>query len=114
LTDSTGSYDFGTGGDFTTVPFEITQVRVSHNGGNEIEMIRMSREDYHRLPNKTTEGYPTQWFYDRQRDDGTLYLWPEPDDGNYDITFTYRRRIMDIDAGSDDYDLPPEWEEAIV
>lgn len=114
LADSTGSYLFGTAGAFTTVPFEITQIRISHDGGNEIEMFRMSRDEYYRLPNKTNEGYPTQWFYDRQRDNGTLYIWPEPDDALYDLTFTYRRRIMDLDSGPNNFDLPPEWEEALT
>lgn len=114
LADSDGSYTFQAAGDFTTVPFEIKQIRISHDGGNEIEMTRLSREEYYRLPNRTTEGYPTQWFYDRQRDGGTLYIWPEPDDALYDLTFTYRRRVMDIDAGTDNLDIPPEWQWAIV
>ena len=114
LVDSDGDYVFGSGGSFTTVPFEITQIRISHDGGNEIEMVRLSRDDYYRLPNKTTEGFPTCWFYDRQRDNGTLYIWPEPDDSLYDLAFTYRRRIMDLDAGADNFDLPPEWEMAIA
>lgn len=114
LVDSDGDYVFGSGGSFTTVPFEITQVRVAYNSGNSIEMFRLSREEYYRLPKRTSEGFPTQWFYDRQRDNGTLYVWPEPDDGLYAITFTYRRRIMDMDAGADDFDLPPEWEKAII
>jgi hypothetical protein len=114
LSDSDGSYTFQAAGDFTTVPFEIKQIRISHDGGNEIEMTRISREDYYRLPSRTTEGFPTQWFYDRQRDGGTLYIWPEPDDALYDLTFTYRRRIMDMDAGTDNIDLPPEWEWAVV
>lgn len=114
LADSDGSYTFQAAGDFTTIPFEIKQVRISHDGGDEIEMTRLSREEYYRLPNRTTEGHPTQYFYDRQRDGGTLYIWPEPDDALYDLTFTYRRRIMDLDAGTDNFDLPPEWEGAIV
>ena len=114
LADSDGSYSFAAAGDFTTVPLDITQVRISHDGGNEIEMTPLSREDYYRLPNRTTEGFPTQYFYDRQRDNGTLYIWPEPDDSSYDLTFTYRRRIMDIDAQTDNFDLPPEWEKAIT
>ena len=114
LADSDGSYSFASGGDFTTVPLDITQVRISHDGGNEIEMTRLSREDYYRIPTRTAEGYPTQYYYDRQRDSGTLYIWPEPDDALYDITFTYRRRIMDMDASANNIDLPQEWHLAIV
>lgn len=114
LANATASYVFGSGGAFTTIPFEIVQVRVSHDGGNEIEMIPLSRGDYYRLPNRTTTGHPTQYFYDRQRDNGTLYVWPVPSDADYDITFTYRRRIMDVDAGVDNLDIPPEWEWAVI
>src|SRR5687767_12785726 len=38
LADSDGSYTFGAGGDFVTVPFEIVSIRISHDGGNEIPM----------------------------------------------------------------------------
>jgi hypothetical protein len=114
LADSDGSYSFAVAGDFTTVPVDILQVRISHDGGSEIEMNRLSREDYYRIPTRTSEGFPTQYYYDRQRDSGTLYVWPEPDDALYDLTFTYRRRIMDMDAGSNNFDLPQEWYDAIV
>ncbi len=114
LVSSQAAYTFGAGGDFATIPFEITQVRVSVDGGNEIEMTRLSREEYYRLPSRTSTGFPTQFYYDRQRDDGSLKLWPAPNSSNYDITFTYRRRIMDVDVGADNADLPPEWEEAII
>lgn len=113
LSEGAASYTFGSGGAFTTVPFEITQMRISINDGNEMEMLRLSREDYFRLPNKTSTGHPTQFYYDRQRDNGKLYVWPAPSD-DYDLAFTYRRRIMDIDDGTNHLDLPPEWEDAIT
>lgn len=111
---ATASFLFGSGGAFTTIPFEIVAVRISKSGGNEIPMTRMSRADYFDLPNKTSTGTPTQFFYDRQRDSGTLYVWPVPADATYTITFTYRRRIMDVDAGTDNLDLPPEWQWAVA
>lgn len=114
LADSDGSYSFAAAGDFTTVPVDIQQVRISHDGGSEMEMTPISRADYYRIPTRTTEGYPTQYYYDRQRDSGTLYVWPEPDDALYDLTITYRRRIMDMDASSDNFDLPQEWYMALV
>jgi hypothetical protein len=113
LVASTPSYLFGAGGAFTTVPFEIVDARI-YRGSVDMQMTRITREDYYTLPNKTATGYPTQWFYDRQRDNGTLYVWPAPDTTAGTFKFTYRRRIMDLDAGVDNFDLPPEWETAIV
>lgn len=107
------SYDFGAGGDFATVPFEILDMRINR-GGNDLPMNRLSREEYYALPNKTNHGYPTQFYYDRQRDGGTLYLWPTADTGLGTLKFTYRRMIMDVDSGANDFDVPQEWMEALV
>jgi hypothetical protein len=109
LVASDKDYTFQAAGDFTTVPFEISHMRVVKSSGNYIEMRRISRQEYYRLPNPTSTGFPTQWFYDRQRDGGVLYVWPVPDASDYSVAFTYRRRIMDTDAGTDNLDIPPEW-----
>jgi len=113
LVQSQASYSFASGGDFTTVPLDLMQVRITRNS-TDLEMFEISREDYYRLPDKTSEGYPTQWFYDRQRASGTLYVWPVPDVTAGTLKFTYRRTIMDMDAGANDFDLPQEWHEAIA
>lgn len=113
LTQGNVDYTFGTGGDFTIVPLEITSVRINR-GSNDIPMFRLSREDYFDLPNKTTQGYPTQFYYDRQRSGGTLFVWPAPDVTAGTLKFTYRRIIFDLDSSSDDMDLPQEWLEAIM
>lgn len=106
-------YAFGAGGDFTTVPLDIADMEINR-GSNDLPMFRLSREEYRALPNKTTQGYPTQFYYDRQRAGGALYVWPAPDATGGTLKFTYRRIIMDMDAGPDNFDLPPEWHDAIV
>lgn len=113
LTAADGSYTFQSGGDVTTVPLDITHMRITRSS-IDLELTRMTREEYQSLPVKTTQGQPTQWFYDRQRDSGTLYLWPVPDSLAGTLKFTYRRRIMDMDSGSNDFDFPQEWYEAIT
>lgn len=113
LVQSQESYSFAAAGDFTTVPFDIVQMRITRNS-TDLEMYELSREEYYRLPNKTNEGYPTQFFYDRQRSSGTLYVWPSPDSTAGTLKFTYRRIIMDLDASSDNMDLPQEWYQAVV
>lgn len=106
-------YAFGSGGDFTTVPLDITDVRITRLS-RDLPMCRMSREEYYALPIKTNQGYPTQFYYDRQRDSGTLYVWPAPDTALGTIGFTYRRYLMDLDTQTNNIDLPKEWYEAIV
>lgn len=113
LVQSQASYTFQAGGDFNTVPFEITDMRITRNS-TDLPMFEMGREEYFALPNKTTEGYPTQWYYDRQRDGGRLYVWPAPDATAGTLKFTYRRVINDMDASANSLDLPQEWHEAVV
>jgi hypothetical protein len=113
LAQGDADYAFGSGGAFTTVPVDILDMRINR-GGNDLPMCRMSREEYFCLPNKTTQGYPTQWYYDRQRQGGTLYVWPVPDATAGTLKFTYRRPIMDLDAGPNDFDIPQEWFDAVV
>lgn len=113
LIQGTVSYLFGVGGTTTTIPFDINSILITRNGV-DLPMDSMSRQDYKDLPLKTTQGFPTQWFYDRQRDNGTLYVWPAPDVTAGVLTVTYRRRIMDVDTTADNLDIPPEWEEAVI
>ena len=113
LVQSQESYSFASGGDFTTVPFDMLDVRITRSS-NDIPMFELSREEYYALPNKTTEGYPTSWFYDRQRSSGTLYVWPSPDSTAGTLKFTYLRTIMDLDAGANNMDLPQEWYDAVI
>lgn len=113
LVQGQASYAFGAGGDFTTVPLDIMDVRITRNS-YDLPMMELSREEYQALPIKANQGYPVQWFYDRQRNGGTMYVWPAPDVSVGTLKFTYRRIVMDMDNGTDDIDLPQEWHEAIV
>lgn len=107
------SYLFGTGGIVTTLPFDMDDVRIFRSS-TELPMIQLSRQDYFSLPNKTTQGYPTQYYYSRQRDTALLYVWPAPDSQTGVLNFTYRRVIDDIDDANNDMDLPQEWLQAIT
>lgn len=113
LTQSDYDYVIGSGGTFTTVPLEILDVRITRSS-RDMPMHRMSREEYQAIPVKSTEGYPTQYYYDRQREGGTFYVWPAPDSSAGTIKFTYRRQIMDAGNGANTLDLPTEWHEAVA
>lgn len=113
LVQSDVDYVFGSGGSFTTIPLDILDMRITRNG-TDMPMTRKSKQDYQALPLKTNEGYPTQYMYDRQRDGGTLYVWPAPDSVASTVKFTYRRRIMDMLTATDNFDVPQEWYMALI
>lgn len=107
-------YTFGSGGDVTTVPFEILAVRYRNSSSIDRPLMQVSRDDYYNLPNKASSGEPSLWYYDRQRAGGTLYIWPVPSSASGSLRFTQRLVIDDMDAADDDLDLPQEWYNAVV
>jgi hypothetical protein len=113
LTQGDFDIDFAAGGDVEDVPLDIQSVRVTRSGGT-IPMSPLSREDYFNLPNRTAQGYPTQYYYDKQRDSGVLYLYQAPNAVLTTIEWTQRRPIMILTAANDSIDVPEEWDLALV
>jgi len=107
------SYSFGAGGDDTTLPFDMDDVRIFRQD-YELPMWQMSRMEYYSMPNKTNQGYPTQYYYNRQRDTAQIFVWPAPDSTPSELRFTYRRVIQDIDEPNNNLDLPQEWYQALI
>lgn len=97
-------------------PLRILSARYKASStANEIPMTEMTREEYDILPNKSTQGTPTQFYYDRQREAAKLYIWPVLASASAEtIEFTYERELEDISAATDVIDVPGEWWEAVV
>jgi len=85
------------------------------DGGNFDRCIKIiPRKDYMMIPQKTLTGTPTVLYYSPQLNQGTVYLWPAPNDVGQRLEFTYLRQITDFVSGSDTPDFPQEWIECIV
>lgn len=94
-------------------PLEIQSVRFKRNG-SEIPMERMTRNEYDRLPIKTTSGQPTQYYYDRQKEAARLYVWPVLATASGEtLEITYTREFSDV-VLTDAVDFPAEMESAVV
>ena len=95
-------------------PLQILSARLVRNG-IELPMWEMTREEYDYLPNKATTGTPTQFYYDRQREDALFYIWPVLATASGEtIKITYEREIEDQTQLSVVPDIPGEWWEAVV
>jgi len=81
---------------------------------DEVVMNPLSHSDYYNLPLKSANGLPNQYYYDPQRDVGTLSLWQRPNDGAYRVNMTYERVMSDMLNVSDNFDLPQEWLEPLT
>lgn len=94
-------------------PVEILSCRLKRSGF-EMPMVRLTREDYDNLPVKTTQGTPTQFYYDRQREAAKLYIWPVlAAAAGETLEITYVREFEDMGI-NDAPDIPSEWYDAAV
>lgn len=114
LTNATASYSLSG----TSRPLRILNMRYD-DGSTEIPMIEYSRQEYFDLPDRTTAGPPTAWYYDPGRghssSDGTLYVWPVIATVSSDtVNYTAELPMDDFDASTDNADMPTEWLEALT
>lgn len=94
-------------------PFLVQSVRFKRDD-IETPMNSLTREGYDTLPIKTTTGQPTSWYYDRQVNSGTIYIWPvlaTATDETLEITYV---RSLDDPELTADVDFPLEWQDAVV
>lgn len=95
-------------------PLRILSCRWKNTGGTETPMQELTRDEYDRLPIKTTTGTPTTYYYDRQREAAKLYVWPVPSSVTTEtLEITYEREIEDMSLASA-VDVPGEWWNAVV
>lgn len=86
------------------------------NKPNEIPMYKLNRNDYANLPDKASTGRPTQYWYDKQRTQPEIELWPNPGaEFTFDqITGFVQRQLQDVGAMTDELEVPDRWYLAIV
>lgn len=98
----------------TPKPHRIIDVRYRGTGGNDLPMSEMTRQEYFDLPNKSSTGTPTQWYFDKQGTTRVLYIWPVMASVTTEtLRVTYRRKIEDIDSLDNDIDVPQEYLEVV-
>jgi len=121
--ESQYKYTFGTGGDIDTTnhrPEEIFSVRRRLTSDTtDIEMQRLSRDDYFRLAARTAEGVPTQWYLEPAiaTTGQNLYIWPAPDAtfaAGSTLEIIYQKPFDDMDAATNNLAFPQSWELAVM
>lgn len=117
LTAGKSSYSLGPTGDIVMQrPLAILSAVRRDTNNIDVPLIRQGYDEYWEMPNKSTNGTPVNYFYDKQTTNGVLYLWQQPgttEAAEYTIEIVYSQPIEDMDIGVDDFDMPQEWYEAI-
>lgn len=77
-------------------------------------ILPISRTEYTSYPNKSQQGFPTTYWFDRLLSP-TITLWPVPDGNEASLTYYSVYRIQDANMnGTEQVDIPPIWLEAMV
>lgn len=95
-------------------PLRILQAFVRDVDNNDTPVEILSQRDYMELSSKTSDGQVTKIHYDPQTSAGLLYVWPETDDVTDTLEVVVQRQIEDMDAATNDFDVPNEWYEPIL
>lgn len=77
-------------------------------------ILPISRTEYMSYPNKSQQGFPTTFWFNRQLSP-TVTLWPVPDGTQTSLTYSAAVRIQDANlSASEEMDVPPIWLEAMA
>lgn len=102
LTSGTTTYTSSNG--LASNMTDILEVSLRRSN-TDYELDRISRGEYLNIPNKSTTGRPTQFFYNRQISP-ELTLWPTPENSTDQIVYYYIQRIQDADTLTNTTDVP--------
>ncbi len=93
-----GEYELGTD------VIDVLSV-VVRRAGTDYSLERLSRDDFLTIPNKSTQGRPSQFFLDRQLNPN-LKIWPVPENSTDVIYYDALTRIDDADDYTNTMDMP--------
>lgn len=102
LTSGTATYNSGNG--LASPMNDILEVALRRSG-TDYEVDRISRGEYLNVPNKTTTGRPSQFYFNRQTSP-ELVVWPTPENSTDELVYYYITRIEDADTLQNTTDVP--------
>ncbi len=87
---------------------DILSAVIRQNTGtsqSDIQISRISRDEYINIPSKNSTSRPTQFYVDRSITP-IIKLWPTPDSSDYTLVYDRLVRMDDADAGINTLDMP--------
>jgi hypothetical protein len=73
--------------------------------GTDYELNRISRSDYLDFPDKTSQGRPSQFYFNRQIEP-VITLWQTPENSTDQLVYYYVRRIEDVNTLANTTGIP--------
>jgi hypothetical protein len=109
LTQGTTTYTLPVG----TIDLMDVVIRETVGGTqSDTTLPRVSISEYNQIPNKTTQGRPSQYMLDKQYTP-VVYVWQIPDSNNYSLVYWSINQLEDVTASNEDADIPYRWSDCI-
>ena len=91
-----------------TAPADASDVLevVFRNGSTDTSMTKISRSEYENIPNKTSQGTPSQYYIRRNLSNVTITLYQTPNTTGTQINYYYVGRIEDAGVYTNTPDAP--------
>lgn len=80
---------------------------------HEIPMTRISRSDYHALPDKTIQGRPDRFWLHKDRERAVMYLYQTPENSTDEIHYWRIRELQTVTSYADNPDVLGRWLDAL-
>lgn len=89
----------------------VSTARLVVSATYERPLTQWNRDQFYRLPNRTTVGQPTMFYTAQNLGTTSINVWPVPAD---DVTLhlDYLRAAETVTEAEETLDIPPEWQEA--
>jgi hypothetical protein len=78
---------------------------VVRRSNTDYALDRVSRDTFLSIPNKTSQGRPSQFFLDRQTTP-VLQIWPRPENNTDVVIYDALTRMNDADGQTNTLDMP--------
>jgi len=83
---------------------DVLEAVVNRND-TDVQLERISMEEYLKIPRKGQTGRPTQFAVRRERDQSRVYLWPIPENNTDAIKFETVKYFQDVSKSSQTADI---------
>lgn len=111
-TTTAATASFTTAADVLDIDDPVRYTRAGQNTATPVTPI--SRDEYMRLPDRTTAGTPRNYFVEKTLTTTTVYLWPVPDATGDTVEYAAALRGQDFNSGADTADFFSKWSNCLV
>ena len=73
---------------------------VVNRDSTDIQLERISMQEYLKIPNKKQTGRPTQYAVRHERDNPVIYLWPLPENSTDQVKIELIRYMQDVNKSA--------------